>query len=251
MSRHTFILTILFCTASASSLFAAGPENSAQPLVELWYIGESAPVKPEVIVLQDGRVQVRSPQGIVESRLGQEELHELVNGLIYADGLRTVKTEEMCSQIHSAEVQSGLQAHVPHSGETVIRIRIGSEYREIRCQAVGILSNRYPELSCVRAMAAAQKRLENLRAVTTVGGPKEAKLIADLATEHLATQYDLTIPITAQNLSMVRDLPDGSRFSQFVVESQSASGPAIHMVSVTQTPGLHPRVSMVDGSAIQ
>ncbi|TWT57613.1 hypothetical protein KOR42_09750 [Thalassoglobus neptunius] len=250
MSRHLMTLKILSILALTQAV-VLGNDPGNRPLVELWYLGDSAPSHPEVVVLGDGRLQIMSPEGPERSQLSQDQLQELIHGLVNLDGLKSVETSQLESQISLAEARSGLKAQIPHAGDTVIRLRIGEEYREIRCHAVGVLANRFPELECVRAVAAATRRLENLRAVTTVGGHEEAKYIADLATRQVEDFYDMKLAISVQDLSMVRALPDGSRFSQFVVESNAGGESMIRMVSVTETPGHHPRVSMIGGPTIR
>ena len=94
-------------------------------------------------------------------------------------------------------------------------------------------------------MAAAQRRLENVRAVASVGGGEEADFIADLAAKAVQNEYGVEVPVSKDDLSMVRALPDGSRFCQFVVAQNDQKNESLQMISITEMPGHRPVVQMI------
>ena len=251
MPRYTPTALIIFFTLLAGVRAEDAASRNARPVLELWYIGETTPSHPEIVVLNDRRMQIISPFGPERTQLEPENFRQLMNGLLKVDGLQDVTGDLLQHEIRGAAMQTGLTAEIPGAGDLVIRIDTGNEYREIRCHAVGVLANRFPELKCVKAMAAAQRRLENLRAITTVGGHEEASSIAELAVRQVEDHYSVKLPISVSDLSMVRALPDGSRFSQFVVTSKSQGQEVIQMVSITETPGQRPQVSMIGGPTIR
>ena len=253
MSRHLFLALIAtsFSTSGLISSTALSQEKSTArvlPVLELWYVGERTPSHPEIVLLSDGRMQIMSPSGPERTQLDPVAFRELMDGLLKEDGLARVKPDEMQQEILAASMQTGLSAEFPGTNDTVIRIRVEGEYRELRCHALGVLANRFPEIDSVKSVAEAQRRLENVRAIATVGGQEEAKYIADLACEHVEDRHGVRLPISPDDLSMVRALPDGSRFSQFVVLSKSQGEDVIQMVSVTETPGDQPHVSVIGPS---
>lgn len=223
------------------------PDEPTTPVIEMWYLREGIPSHPEVIILSDGRMQVMSPEGPQRSDLTADALQQLLENLLHRDGLATVNSAELRREIAEQSHVSGLSSTIQGAGETVIRLRTRNSAREIRCPAVGILAVRFPQIQGIQAIAAAQRRLENLRAVTTVGGPEEARSIAQLAARAVEDEYGVTLPVTCEDLSMVRALPDGSRFCQFLVANQNDE---LHMISLVEAPGLHPRVSMIGGTPL-
>ncbi len=235
-------------TASEPTLL---PGDTASPVVEMWYLNGQTPSHAEVIVLADGRMQIMSPEGPQRSELSIAEVEELLQNLWNVDGLSTVHTNRIQHEIHQASTKTGLSSHIKDAGETVLRIRTAKGVRELRCPAVGVLAVRYPEVQCVQAMAAAQRRLENIRAVASVGGSDEADDIANLAARAVQNKYGVDVPVSSADLSMVRALPDGSRFCQFVVAMEGQDSNSLQMISLVEMSGHHPRVSMIGGATVR
>ncbi len=252
MSRrsHNIALIAILCFSSQSwgeerSLL---PKKGETPVIEMWYLNGYTPSYPEVIILADGRMQIMSPEGPQRTQLTVEQVEALVKQLWTEDGLCHVETHSMKKEIQQATVRSGLRSHIEGAGETVFRIQTATETRELRCPAVGVLAVRFPELKPVLSMAAAQRRLENVRAVATVGGSEQADEIANLAAQAVQVEYGLNVPVSSEHLSMVRALPDGSRYCQFLValDDQKESS-SVQMISITETPNRPPEVSMMGG----
>lgn len=251
MSRHfAQIALIANLSLFASSVVANEPSielpvEGSQSTIEMWYVHDAQPSHPEVIILADGRMQIMSPEGPQRSQLPAKQVKNLLRALLFQDGLNKVDSSTLLQRVNKATEQTGLSSCIEGAGDTVIRIRTANSYREIRCPAVGILAVRFPEVQGVTAMAAAQRRLENVRAVATVGGGDEAKFIANLAQEAVANQYGVSIPVSKEDLSMVRALPDGSRFCQFVVAHNGGQDSSLQMISITETPGHRPVVQVI------
>ena len=256
MSRLNYNFAFIAAFLSFGLVADAGepsllPTNSTSPVVEMWYLNGRTPSHAEVIILADGRMQIMSPEGPQRSKLSSTEVQELLKNLWHVDGLSTVNTKLIQQQIQQASEKTGLSSHIPNAGETVLRIRTAAGVRELRCPAVGVLAVRYPNVRCLQAMAAAQRRLENVRAVATVGGSDEADYIANLAAKAVQDEYGVNLPVSSADLSMVRALPDGSRFCQFVVALEGQEPISMQMISLVETPGHHPRVSMIGGPTVR
>lgn len=256
MSRLIFNFALIAAVAFIGQTVVASepsllPTDTASPVVEMWYLNGQTPSHAEVIILADGRMQIMSPEGPQRSKLTTGEVEELLKNLWNVDGLSTVQPNLIQHEIHQASSKTGLSSHIKDAGETVLRIRTAKGVRELRCPAVGVLAVRYPEIQCVQAMAAAQRRLENIRAVATVGGSDEADHIASLAARAVQDEYGVDIPVSSADLSMVRALPDGSRFCQFVIALDGHDSNSLQMISLVEMPGHHPRVSMIGGSTVR
>lgn len=256
MSRLIYNLALIAAvTFTGQNAVASEPTSvpaaTATPVVEMWYINGRTPSHAEVIILSDGRMQIMSPEGPQRSTLPVAEVKELLKNLLDVDGLSAVHTNLLQQQIQQASAKTGLSSHIKDAGETVLRIRTATGVRELRCPAVGILAVRYPDVQCILAMAAAQRRLENIRAVATVGGNDEANHIANLAARAVQDEYGVDVPVSSADLSMVRALPDGSRFCQFVIAMNGDNPGSLQMISLVETPGHHPRVSMIGGPTVR
>jgi len=256
MSRLIFNFALISAVAFIGRTVVAGEPSllsseTTSPVVEMWYINGQTPSHAEVIILADGRMQIMSPEGPQRSKLPVAEVEELLKNLWDADGLSAVYSSLIQQEIQRASIKTGLNSHIEGAGETVLRIRTAKGVRELRCPAVGVLAVRYPEVECVQAMAAAQRRLENIRAVATVGGSDEAEHIANLAARAVQNEYGVDIPVSSKDLSMVRALPDGSRFCQFVIALNGDDSNSLQMISLVEMPGHHPRVSMIGGPIVR
>lgn len=247
--KTSIALSAAFIAAS-TALVANEPALPVDPdaaVIELWYLNGQTPSHPEVIILSDGRMQVMSPEGPLRATLPAQRLRELMTKLWHVDGLKSVAPESLQHSIQVAASRTGLTPNIEGAGETVLRIRMAGEVRELRCPAVGILAVRFPDVPAVQSIAAAQRRLENVRAVASVGGHDEAVYLAEVATRAVQDEYGVDVPVSSADLSMVRSLPDGSRFCQFLVQPQDAEPKPVQMISIVETPGHLPRVSIIGG----
>lgn len=238
-------ITILSNTIVFAEAPSQLPIDGNLSAVEMWYVHAARPSHPEIIILADGRMQVMSPEGPQRSQLTVEQVETLLNELLQVDGLAKVNSSTILDRVQKATEQTGLSSCIEGAGDTVFRIRTATAFHEIRCPAVGILAVRFPEVAGVKAMAAAQRRLENVRAVASVGGCEEADFIANLAAKAVQTEYGVEVPVSKDDLSMVRALPDGSRFCQFVIAQNDQKNESLQMISITEMPGHRPVVQMI------
>lgn len=227
------------------------PARGETPVIELWYLDGSPGAQAEVIILADGRVQVLSADGPRRSQLPRHQVESLLRRLVLEDGLGELQTADIQRDLVQVSNQTGLSHEIQGAAETVLRIRTASDYREIRCPAVGILSVRFPGVRSITAVARAQRRLENVRAVTALGGIDVADALAIQAAQAVANEYGVQVDVTAEDLSMVRSMPDGSRYCQFLVSRNENDPTLVQMISIVQSPGNNPRVSMVGGSVVR
>lgn len=232
------------CPTEAAAPIAL-PEDGKVSVIELWYIDPGKiPEQPEVFVLADGSVWTRSGQ---TDTLPPEKLRALVATLIQKD-LIGCTSQSLHEDIVAASQREQLSHHIPGAGDTVIRVRTTTQYHEIRCHAAGLLVNRFPGARQLHGFYAAQQRLENLRAVTHLGGDVVASQLAGVAQEKLAAEYGVRVPVSSENLSVARSLPDGTRYCQFLVDSRRSERPMV--VSLFQSPGQPSRVTLMEQASV-
>jgi len=113
-----------------------------------------------------------------------------------------------------------------------------------RCPAVGLLSRRFSQVRDLQDLAAIQARLQNIVAISEVGGFQEAERLAQEGTAQLQQDQPRAAPFTVRELAMVRSLPDGAQFVQFYRDS----APQPTIVAVTRFPESTRRVSVFNGA---
>ncbi len=252
-------LTMVICAGSWSgSALAVEPvstkqnataQGSRNSVIELWYFAAgTTPDKPDVAVLSDGSVWTING---IQTRLTPSQLAQLINDLLETDGMAQINTQSLSAEIQAESARYSLSCKIHGADDCLIRIRHDGLTYEIRCHAAGVLVNRFPQVMCLQRFVSAQRRLENVRAITEVGGEEAAQKLAQVARTQLEFEHGVDLPVTAGDLSMVRELPDGSRYCQFLV-NQSYSAAESRIVSVFQSPGTAPRVSLQEnGSVVQ
>lgn len=246
------LMMLISCAVSVAAERVVLPSDPQASVVELWYLDDSSQPQPEVAVLADGRVWFKSVDGPAWSRIQRTELIRLVTDLLEGDGLKHCDSHQLKRALQQEAIRTGLTADVPGAASTFIRIRTGDAVRQIQCPAVGVLATRFPEVQSVQQVLSAQRRLENLRAVAMVGGSQAAADLARIAQATLAEDYGVAVPVSAEDLAMVRKLPDGGKYCQFLVGTSSKGSQSSRIISVFDIPGNAPRVSMLgDGLTIQ
>lgn len=245
--KITIPVLLLFLAGSPATA-SDPPRPAADPnasVVELWYLGGDGQPQPEVAVLGDGRVWCRCAHGPHWGQMTPEELRELLNELLYSCDLARCHSQALMLQIQQESVRTGLTADVPGAADTFIRIRTDGREYQVRCPAVGVLAPRFPEATSVQQVFRAQRRLENLRAVTMAGGGEAAARLAQLAQQSVASEHGQSIRVTPGDLAMVRFLPDGGRYCQFLITPSMQNPHGSHIISLFDTPGNAPRVTLL------
>ncbi|SFJ37373.1 hypothetical protein [Planctomicrobium piriforme] len=251
------MLRTLLILLSLAPLCAAGepialPDDPSAAVVELWYVQNGQLKEPEVAVFASGRVRVNVGDGSLWGDLTPAELQSLLTDLLNRDGIAALRTEAIQTEIEAASTRTGLSCVIDQSGDTIIRIRTATTVYRVDGHAVGLLAARFPEVASLQQLYAAQRRLENVRAVVMVGGPAAAERLAKLAQSQIQVNHSEHLEVTPQNLSMVRSLADGTRFCQFLIPCVREDRPSDRVISVFECPGEAPRVSVLpDGPALR
>lgn len=221
------------------------PSDAAQPVIEMWYVDMATGAQPEVIVYAGGKVWIRVGEGAIWGQLTGPEFETLLRSLWDGDQISELSTDTISREIATEAERLGLTSQVIGATETVLRIRTQEKLMQVRAPSVGILATRFPQAQSLQRLASAQRRLENLRAVTMAGGQDSARQLATLAQQKLLAEHGESVTVTSENLTMVRSLPDGTRFCQFVVPSEQFAGRNSHVVSLFESPGDSPRISVL------
>ncbi|WP_437201517.1 hypothetical protein [Planctomicrobium sp. SH664] len=228
------------------------PTDPKTPVIELWYSGPGLPTQREIAIYPNGRTWCRVGEGSIWGQLDQQTLQSLVHELLTTDSLGRLSTMQIQESIDQASRQSGLSAEIPNAAKTTFVIRTADQTYQIDAPSVGLLAVRFPEAQALQHAACAQRRLENVRAIVMVGGPRAAENLAKLACQRLQAEYGEGVLVTSQDLSMVRSLSDGTRFCQFVVRKAAQPATNTHVISLFEVPGEVPRVSLLpDGPQIR
>lgn len=247
---HKLPIIPVMCVLAGQIALAREPvQLSDDPrfsVIELWYLEDEPPTEPELAILADGRVRVRCATGPVWSEIEPSALKELIGELLYEHRLNRIDSHELADRIQQEAARTGLTADIPGAAETFIRIRTESGHYQIRCPAVGILATRFPEVESLKKVVSAQRRLENVRAVAQAGGPEAAAHLARLAQKSVSREHGVSVAVTPKQLAMVRPLPDGGRYCQFLLVESSEKGQAPRIISIFDRPGDVPRVTLLD-----
>jgi hypothetical protein len=172
-------------------------------------------------------------------------VQSLVAALLQQDGLARVTTEQLQQALDRESARTGLSAHIAGAGDTIIRIRTAPGSYRIDGHAVGLLAGRFPGVQPLQQLAAAQRRLENVRAIVMAGGTPAAERLARLAQARMQAEYGEEIAVKSQDLSLVRSLGDGSRYCQFIVPGRTPAPGDARVISLIESPGEAPRVSVL------
>lgn len=249
---------------ATTQLSAVEPRANSQPsgqaavrIASLTFVESSGALRPVVEVWSNGVVNATeltgTPQNPVAKmhtdRLSQAELRSLHQALIDEYQLATQTTEQVQTAIETASIQQQLTAHVEGAAATEIGVRIGREWRTVRCPAVSILATRFPQVIELQQIAAAQDRLQNVAAVALLGGAKAADQQAITATNKLREMHPDAGVITRRDLLMVRRLPNQSQFVQFRYAGPPGAEES-YLVNMTQTPEGPTRVSVMDSPTV-
>ncbi len=243
---------LLFPTWGRADEAIALPTDPGTPVVELWYVDRGVLREPEVAIFASGRVRISVGNGALWGELDQEIIRNLVSSLLLKDGLKSLRTEAVQAELESESARTGLSCSIKEAGDTIIRVHTATGVYRIDGHAVGLLATRFPNCQSVQRLYSAQSRLENIRAIIMVGGPDAALRLAKVAQLQIQTTHGETINVTPENLVNVRSLADGTRFCQFVVQDQSRPAVSPRVISVFESPGEIPRVSVLpDGPSLR
>lgn len=228
------------------------PTDPSVPVVELWYIEGGQLNVPEIAVYAGGRVQVRVGEGSLWGELTPEQVQDLVRKLLTRDQLARIRTEGIERELDEESQRTGLSREIQGAADTIIRVRTAQGTYRVDGHAVGLLCSRFPEAQGLQHLYSAQRRLENIRAIVMVGGTPAAERLARMAEARLLAESGEAIQVSKENLTCVHSLNDGTRCLQFVVPAPLGTLTAPRIVSLFESPGEVPRVSVLpDESTIR
>lgn len=247
---NSSLWTALFVSLSLTGIASATdsislPQDPAVPVVELWYIDHGQVRSPEIAIFASGRVQVRLGEGMLWGEMKRDQVTALVGALLTSDHLASITTSQIDQAIATESIRTGLSAEIHGAADTIIRIRTSAGMYRVDGHAVGVLSNRFPAVECLQSLYSAQCRLENVRAVVMVGGVPSAERLARLAQAQLQAEMGEQVTVGLENLSCVHSLTDGTRCCQFLVPAPPGSDAAPRIISLFESPGEAPRVSVL------
>lgn len=250
---------LLACSAAASAQYvpleSAQHPNGLPPLrgelgdasttvIELFYVDGGKIGEPELSVFANGRIRAKVGTGAIWGSMKAHEVDPFLNLLLKTDELEKLTTASIQQEIQREAARTGLSAKFENAGNTILRIRTPTGGLQLEAHAVGLTASRFPGAAGIQKLAQTQERLENLRAVTMVGGTETAQQLAGVAAQKLAREGGERLPVSAHDLRMVRSLADGSRYCQFVVRPGPQTGSG-WIVSLIEAPGEAPRVSVL------
>jgi hypothetical protein len=252
MRQSLFCLALVLTGSARAEEPMILPTDPSAPVVEMWYVDQGQLREPEVSIFANGRVRVRVGEGSIWGQLEPSQINGLVGTLLHQDGLAAMSTRSLAEAIRSESERTGLSCRIPGAGDSIIRIQTTTATYRVDAHAVGVLATRFPNLTELQRYYAAQCHLENVRAVIMVGGTGAAEDLARLAQNRLQSEYGEQISVCSGDLSVVRSMADGTRFCQFLVRGSDSSHVPTRVISLFQSPGEAPRVSVLpDGPRVQ
>lgn len=227
----------------------AAVNSASAPLLRMTFVEPvpGQPAVPAIEIDQAGAVRI-SPDGrqVFEApALSRAEMARLFDDLVRTHRILELDSRRLQFQLDDASRSSGLSAQIPGAASTLVELSWDGQAYRVECPAVGLLSRRFPQIDDLQRLAAVQGRLQNLVAVSQVGGFPAAETLAREGTAQLRQDDPRAVPLTSRDLSMVRTLPDGSQFIQFYRESR----PQPTIVTLTRFPDAGRRVSVFNGAS--
>ncbi len=258
MSRpaRTFLLLLAVAVSfgtdrAARAVDPAATAASSAPLLRLTFVepggrGQRAAPPAPLEVTGDGHVRLGSGDGSMSDAppLPRAELSRIVEEVIRTHRLLEINSRSLAFQIDEASRTTGLTSQIPGAAATVVEFAWEGRFHRVECPAVGLLSRRFPQVRDLQDLAAIQARLQNLVAISQVGGFQEAEQLAQEGTAQLRQDQPRATPFTVRELAIVRTLPDGAQFVQFYRDS----APQPTIVAVTRFPESTRRVSGFNGA---
>jgi hypothetical protein len=165
-----------------------------------------------------GRIAVHDPTGR-QPRLTVEwtpqQARSLHRELLALCDQGRLSTEELQTALRAAERETGLSAEIPGADVSVLELDTPDGPIEVRCAAVALLVDRFPEIVPLQQLGAIQDRLLNVAAVVQVGGEAAADRLARAAADQSQQRHPDSPAWTARDLASVRYHPQGGCCVQF------------------------------------
>jgi len=246
------VLVLVWSTSAAEKPTGDGatPLTDTPPVMQLSFVepddrGEQDP-QPAVTIYADGTVVVPdgSSDGIsLQGRISPPRLNKLLHEAVRTQRLLECDARELEQALIRESGRTGLAWQVAGAATTVIRVRWEGRDHEVRCPAAALLESRFPGIDELRRIGEVQRRLQNVKCIVQAGGVEAAERLAALANRELRSGDGLSVSI--DDLQLVRSSGDGLCYAQFIVTGDDlAANVSRRMVSVIQTPGAAPQVSV-------
>ncbi len=252
------IACVLMLVASArsaedSTTAGAAAAAGAQPVLLLSFAEDGDQGRTitttSVAIFPDGTVlvpEVQKDTVALRGELSAETLGKLLHDVVETNRLLECDTGEIESALVRESRRTGLAWRVPGAATTVVRVRWQGRDHEVRCPASMLLAARFPAIEELRRVCAVQRRLQNVKCIVQAGGVNAAERLAALANRELQSGGGDGLSVSVDDLQLVRSSGDGLCYAQFLVPGDAASGNAPRgMVSVIESPGAAPRVSVM------
>jgi hypothetical protein len=242
-------------TIAFTGLAASDRTPSIEPVCAIELVEVSAATGERRLLLRvhnDGRVEACSPTRggpIVKDQIGRDSAGRLERDIAENLTKLEVSNESLADERKSMSARTGLSASFPDADELVLRLQSEGRTREIRCRAVELLAERFPDARLHQALRSTHERLLNVIAIAQAGGRQAAEHLAAEATRKLRAEHPAANDWTAEDLSSVRCLPNKSRLIQFRRREARAtpSGKEVEhwVTNIIEMPGEPSRVSVV------
>lgn len=211
---------------------------------------ENAGVAERVTIRADGEIALTGgtlQSKSVTGRLTAEDLQSLLQEVVHTSRILDCETEAIAAAVEREGRRSGRDWRIRNAATTVIRIRLKDVEHEIRCPAAELLVERFPGIDQLERLCTVQRRLQNVRAVTEVGGAEEAERLAKIAAAEWSSDSGMAQQVSSRELLHVRDAGDGLRQVQFRIDPPPAEDGSIGesvVITIFETPKTLPRVSI-------
>ena len=240
---HVLLLTV------CSTAFAEGdlesrvalPSDPRATVIELFEsrsgVG-SGRARRTLVVTADGRVRVAAGNGVdreTRTRISEDELTALLSEVVARHRFFECGSEEIEQEVERYGREAGLDWRFPNATTTIIRIRTAEGTHEVRCTAAELLAERFPDATLVHDFNGVLQRLQNLIAVTQIGGSTEAQRLCDIANSELRITGGRRQGVTARDIQFVREDRQGLRFVQFLWDSNEGSDRRQSLISVFES----------------
>lgn len=187
---------------------------------------------------------------MVKDEIGRDSLRSLERSISDKLLQSRVSNESLADERRTMSVRTGLSANFPDADELILRLHPdGGRACEIRCRAVELLAERFPDAALHQELRNTHERLLNVIAIAQAGGRQAAEDLAEQATQKLRAEHPAASDWTADDLGSIRCLPNKSRMIQFRRREvrASASGKDVEywVTNIIEMPGAPSRVSVV------
>jgi len=242
---------------SLAAVAAAVADDRGSPargecLVELMMLRHDTGERSSVVKAFDsGRIEAGSPTGRGKCMVQQvppKEVRALAAEVEKAILMGKLTTSAIADEVQREAERTGLAAAIEGADEAVLVCQTARGREEVRCSAIGVLAERYPEAKRVQAFAAIQQRLLNIAAIAQAGGREAAQRLAAAATREMQAEHPDAKAWGVEELSMVRAGEDGGRMIQFCRRVASTNDPHTYdcwITMIVEKPGEELRVSVL------